>query len=269
MKDVEGTLVSEIRDLTAISLVPKTEIPAIALPDKYSLESLESHQLSPSRIRQRVRLISPASLIAYITKFKDERSVVFADKENTKIVAVLDYHESASAANWGEHKASYDCPFSDDWKEWAGRDKKAMNQTDFAEFLENHIQNVAPVSDDYKGPSGTALLEMVLAFQETRKAEFKSVRRLQDGTYQMAYSDEKSGAGNTSLPEKISLAISPFHNGSPYQVDARIRYRLRDAQLVLWYELIEPQKIVEHAFQEIIVDLENQLADVPVFEGSV
>jgi len=269
MKDIESTVVSEIRDLTAISLVPKTEIPAIALPENYCVESLEGHQLSPSRIRQRVRLISPSSLIAYITKFKDERSVVFADKENTKIVAVLDYHESAAAANWGDHKAVYDCPLSEDWKEWAGRDKKAMGQTDFAEFLENHIQNIAPVSDDYPGPSGTALLEMVLAFQETRKAEFKSVRRLQDGTFQMSYSDEKSGAGNTSMPEKISLAIAPFHNGEPYQVDARIRYRLRDGQLALWFELIEPSKIVEHAFQEIVTDLENQLSDVPVFEGSV
>lgn len=269
MKNIEGSVVSEIRDLAAISLVPKTEIPAIALPDNYSLESLESHQLSPSRIRQRVRLISPASLIAYISKFKDERTVVFADKVKTSIVAVLDYHESAAVANWGEHKAVYDCPFSDEWKEWASRDKSGMCQTDFAEFLENHIQNIAPVSDDYKGPSGTDLLEMILAFQETRKAEFKSVRRLQDGTFQMSYSDEKSGSGNTSLPEKISLAISPFHNGAPYQVDARIRYRLREGQLVLWYELIEPAKIVEHAFQEIVVDMESQLTDVPVFEGSV
>ncbi|EPB7317367.1 DUF2303 family protein, partial [Salmonella enterica subsp. enterica] len=113
----------------------------------------------------------------------------------------------------------------------------------FAEFLENNMQNVAPVSDSYQGPSGTELLEMVLAFQETRKSEFKSVKRLSDGTCQFQFSNEKSGSGNTKMPEKISLAISPFHNGSPYQVDARIRYRLRDGQLVVWYGLIEPKKV--------------------------
>ena len=111
---------------------------------------------------------------------------------------------------------------------------------------------------------------MVLAFQETRKSEFKSVKRLSDGTCQFWFSDEKSGSGNTKMPEKISLAISPFHNGSPYQVDARIRYRLRDGQLVLWYELIEPKKVVEHAFQEIVTDMESQLGeDLPIYEGSV
>ncbi|WP_253704672.1 YfdQ family protein [Citrobacter amalonaticus] len=43
---------------------------------------------------------------------------------------------------------------------------------------------------------------MVLAFQETRKSEFKSVKRLQDGTCQFQFSDEKSGSGNTKMPEK-------------------------------------------------------------------
>ena len=96
-----------------------------------------------------------------------------------------------------------------------------MDQIQFAEFLENNIKNVAPVSDNNSGPSGTELLEMVLAFQETRKVEFKSVKRLSDGTTQFQYNDDKTGGGNTKIPEKISLAISPFHNGAPYQVDAR------------------------------------------------
>ncbi len=270
MKEFEGSTVREISALTAATLKASTDIPSVIVPDGYSLQSMEKLQLAPSRIRQKVNLISPGSLIAYIQQFRDERTAVFADKTTTSITAVLDYHQSATSANWGDHKAEYNCPFSDDWREWKSSDKVKMDQGDFGEFLENHIHNIAPVGDDYKGPSGTELLEMVLAFQETRKAEFKSVRRLNDGTYQMAFSDEKSGSGNTSLPEKISLAIAPFHNGQPYQLDARIRYRLRDGQLILWYELIEPKKIVEHAFQEIVVDMENQLGeDLPIYEGSI
>ncbi|SXM96819.1 Uncharacterized conserved protein [Klebsiella pneumoniae] len=232
-------------------------------------------QLSKSSIystkpRQTTNLISPGSLIAYIQRFRDERSVVFADKTKTRIVAVLDFHQNADSPHWGMHKAVYDCPFSDEWKAWSAVDGHKMNQIDFAEFLENNIQNVAPVGDNYSGPSGTELLEMVLAFQETRKVEFKSVKRLQDGTCQFQYSDDKSGSGNTKIPEKISLAIAPFHNGAPYQIDARIRYRLRDGQLVLWYELIEPKKIIEHAFQEIVTDMENQLGEeLPIYEGSI
>lgn len=270
MSQIEGSAVLEIRDLVASSLLPKTDIASVVVPEGYSVKSLESLQLAPTRIRQSVNLISPGSLIAYIQRFRDERSVVFADKTKTRIVAVLDFHQNADNAAWGEHKAVYDCPYSDDWKAWAAADSAKMDQIAFAEFLENNIKNVAPISDDYKGPSGTDLLEMVLAFQETRKSEFKSVKRLADGTCQFQFSDEKSGSGNTQMPEKISLAIAPFHNGAPYQVDARIRYRLRDGQLVLWYELIEPKKVIEHAFQEIVTDMEDQLGeDMPIYEGSL
>ena len=270
MSQIEGSAVLDIRDLVSATLKTETDIPSVVVPDGFEVKSLESLQLAPSRIRQNVSLISPGSLIAYIQRFRDERSVVFADKTKTRIVAVLDFHQNASNAAWGTHKAVYDCPFSDDWKAWAAGDNAKMNQIDFAEFLENNIKNVAPVGEGYAGPSGTELLEMVLAFQETRKSEFKSVKRLSDGTCQFQYSDEKSGSGNTKIPEKISLAISPFHNGSPYKVDARIRYRLRDGQLVLWYELIEPKKVVEHAFQEIVTDMESQLGeDLPIYEGSV
>ncbi len=98
-----------------------------------------------------------------------------------------------------------------------------MDQVTFAEFIEQYINCIAPASDSNL-TSGNSLLEMVLAFQETRTSEFKAVTRLNDGTYQMAFSNEKTGSGNTQLPEKIALAISPFHNGTPYQIDARIRY---------------------------------------------
>ncbi|HBR2706198.1 MULTISPECIES: YfdQ family protein [Enterobacteriaceae] len=270
MSQIEGSAVHNIRDLVAATLKTNTDIPSVVVPEGFEVQSLEDFQSSPSRIRQHTNLISPGSLIAYIQRFRDERSVVFADKTTTRIVAVLDFHQCAEYANWGDHKAVYDCPYSDDWKAWSGFDNRKMNQVDFAEFLENNIKNIAPVSDSYTGPSGTELLEMVLAFQETRKVEFKSVKRLQDGTCQFQYSDDKSGSGNTKIPEKISLAIAPFHNGAAYQVDARIRYRLKDGQLILWYELIEPKKIIEHAFQEIVTDMENQLGeDLPIYEGSI
>lgn len=270
MSQLEGSAVREIRDLVSATLKTDTSIPSVVIPSSFNVASLEEFQLSPSRIRQNANLISPGSLIAYITRFRDERSVVFADKTKTRIVAVLDFHKNAESAHWGEHKAVYSCPFSDEWKAWSACDSNKMDQIQFAEFLENNINCVAPISDNYSGPSGTELLEMVLAFQETRKVEFKSVTRLSDGTRQFTFNDDKTGGGNTKIPEKICLAISPFHNGTKYQIDVRIRYRLRDGELVLWYELIEPKKIIEDAFQEIVVDMEAQLGnDLPIYEGSI
>lgn len=169
MSQIEGSTVLDIRDLVAATLKTDTDIPSVVVPDGFDIKSLESLQIAPSRIRQTTNLISPGSLIAYIQRFRDERSVVFADKTKTRIVAVLDFHQNADSPHWGMHKAVYDCPFSDEWKAWSAADGHKMNQIDFAEFLENNIQNVAPVGDNYSGPSGTELLEMVLAFQRQGK----------------------------------------------------------------------------------------------------
>lgn len=266
---VDGSAVSEIRNLAIAAHTLSTKIPVAVVPEQHRVTSLENFQLNPALIRQEVNLISVSSLIAYVKKYEDDRTAIFADNTKTKVVAVLDYHKAPTLPEWGKHKAVYDCPYSKEWLAWTKQDGQPLNQIVFGEFIENHIGDIAAVSETYPGPSGVELLEMVLAFQETRKSEFKSVKRLHDGTTQFAYTDEKTGGGNTTLPEKISLAIAPFHNGNPYKVDARFRYRIKEGQLILWYELIDPEKIVEHAFSEIVTELQNALENIPVYEGSI
>jgi uncharacterized protein YfdQ (DUF2303 family) len=260
--------VKHIAELAVASSLIKTDIPYAIVPRGYEVESLNEFIVDKEQVEQHVTVISPSSLIGYVVRFKDERSVIFADTENTRFRAVLDYHLNGKTPFKNTHIVTYDCPLSDEWKAFSRFNTEKMDQVSFAEFIEQYINCIAPTSDSNQ-TSGTELLEMVLAFQETRTSEFKAVTRLSDGTYQMAFSNEKTGSGNTKLPEKISLAISPFHNGSPYQIDARIRYRLREGKLALWYELIDPKKIIEHAYNEILVDLQNQLPDVPLFEGRI
>lgn len=189
MSQIEGSAVLDIRDLVSATLKTETDIPSVVVPDGFEVKSLESLQLAPSRIRQNANLISPGSLIAYIQRFRDERTVVFADKTKTRIVAVLDFHQNADNPSWAAHKAVYDCPFSDEWKSWTANDGNRMDQIIFAEFPENNIQNVAPVSDSYQArlvPNCSKWSRI----PETRKSEFKSVKRLSDGTCQFQFSDE-------------------------------------------------------------------------------
>ncbi|EJD6097125.1 DUF2303 family protein, partial [Citrobacter freundii] len=83
MSQIEGSAVLDIRDLVSATLKTETDIPSVVVPDGFEVKSLESLQLAPSRIRQSTNLISPGSLIAYIQRFRDERTVVFADKTET------------------------------------------------------------------------------------------------------------------------------------------------------------------------------------------
>lgn len=234
-------------------------IPFVVVPTDYDLKSLEPMLEKPNRIENKVNLLTSDSFIKYINRFVDPRTVIFADQTRTRVTAILDYHETNSDPEWTQHRAIYDCPQSDPWKEWDRNNKSTMDQLKFAEFIEARISDIAPIGEHNKGPSGTELLAMVLAFQETRKSEFKAVRRLQDGTFNFAFSDEKSGGGNASLPEILKLSLPVFHNGDYYAVDARLRYRLRDGDLSLWYELIEPKNIIEAAFKTVVANIGEQL----------
>lgn len=258
--------VKEISQLAINGLsLANTNIPAVMCHHEFSIKSLEEFQARPARIRQQLSVSSAQSLIDYVNKFKIAGTVIFSNLDKLTIKAIFDYHVQADQPRWGDHVVSYTCPHSKDWKAWTGKDKTAMNQIEFGHFLENQIHCVASENE----VSGAELLAMVLAFEETRQSEFKSVQRLQDGTMAFNYTNEKTGGGKARLPEEITLGIQPFHNGDYYKIKARIRYRIKDGELKLWYELINPEKVIEDAFNTTLETLKQQIAEVDFYEGTV
>lgn len=242
--------------------------PFIAIPNDFKVADLEKFQASPTRIRQNVELKTAESFIEYTKRFSNNDSVIFANLDSRTIEAVMDYHK-AELAEWCDHTARYRCPLSKEWKAWVERDRSAMNQIEFAEFLEARCGDIAPVSESYAGPTGAELLNLALNFQVTRDASFSSVQRLQDGTFQFAFSEENKGNGNTTLPETIRLGIQPFHGGDHYAIDVRVRYRLREGSLKLWFELIDPEKVLEDAFKGIQEKVKESLPECLLLEGSL
>ncbi|ODS43986.1 hypothetical protein BGK37_06510 [Pasteurella multocida] len=257
--------VNEIAKILANGKAVNSHIPSIILEENFDVKSLENLQENPSRIRSKVSVSSEKSFIEYVNKFKIDGTSIFYDLEELEAKAVFDYHSSPSNPKWGDHIASYHFKKSKDWNAWERKDKEQMDQIEFGAFLERNIHTIAA---DGNIVSGAELLAMVLAFEETRKSEFKSAHRLQDGTLSFTYTDEQSG-GKTRLPEEIVLGIQPFHNGDYYQVKAKIRYRIRDARLSLWYELINPEKVIEDAFNTSIENLQKNIEKVDFFEASL
>lgn len=236
------------------------------VPEGFRVTDLEKFAPVPARTRATPTMNTAESLVAYINRFAQGAAVIYADLESRILTAVLDHFE-AGATSWGEHTATYRCPLSKEWQAWTSKDRSPMNQVEFAEFLEEHYKDIAPTSADYPGPTGGELLNLATNFQVTREAKFQSVKRLHDGTFQFAYSEENTGTGNTTLPETIRLGIAPFHGGEHYAIDVRIRYRLREGQLKLWFEMIEPERVLEDAFKGVLAKVQEELPESQVFEG--
>ncbi len=101
---------------------------------------------------------------------------------------------------------------------------------------------------------------MCRTLEAKKKVDFKSAIRLADGSTQFTYDEYVQGSalqGQLQVPEQFSLAIPVFENGAKWRVDVRLRYRIQDGgNLVMWLELIRPQKVIEGA----VLELREQIA---------
>ena len=54
------------------------------------------------------------------------------------------------------------------------------------------------------------------------------------------------------------LAISPFLNGQPYELQAWLRYRIQDGKLVMWYDLHRHQEFYHQALMSIAAAIQQE-----------
>ena len=245
----------------------KNGLPYALVPENFKALDLEKMKEHPSRIRQTVNLKTAEAFIEYAKRFGDEFSTIFADKDRRSFRAILDYHAQGGSAeehtaSWNSHIANYSCPFSREWEAWSDRNNKKMDQLQFAEFLEDRAKDIVK-------PSGAELLDIALKFNVTRKSVFSSGIRLNSGEVQFQFSDQNEKKDTVEVPEEFTIGLAPFHNGEPYEVKARLRYRINEGSLTIWYQLIEPEKVIEDAFNGVMTNVSEALEKMQVLESEL
>lgn len=198
-----------------------------------------------------------ASFLAYL----GERGVleapdgleVWADKEALRLTAILDGH-----SGWCHDTACCHLELSQEWKAWMAASGKLVGQIEFAEFIEDQLSTIAE-------PDGAVLLEIVQSMQGTTKAEWTSAEWLANGQRGLAWVEEveaKAGRkGRLDIPAAFTLGLRPFLASEAYRVTAALRYRINQGRLLIGFKLIEPHKILESAFTDVV---DNVSAAVPV-----
>lgn len=256
-------------------------VPLIARRDQTgttTVEFLERLLPRPTYLAGAVKIHDYASFIAYVTRFRDADSVVFADRQLLTLTAVLDYHRAAPAldatyvagdahrARWGRHVATYTARTTPEWATWNAQNGKKVSQLEFAEFLENNLVDVAR-------PTGAELLEMATRLEASKSAKFAAGVRLADGQTQITYEETITGAAGEknalTIPPSFILGIAPFEGADKYALEARFRYRIADGgKLSLWYDLLRPFRVVDDAFGAVLTATGAALGETPIIHGS-
>lgn len=250
---------------------------------------IDAQRPAPVRRKGTARLGDLPSFIAHVNRFKDTDSAIFADNSfpNPCLTGVLNYNRigATGAPQFGDHRAVYNFPFSKEWNIWNGKDSEGMNQSEFAAFIEDNINDILAPEDadvassealqkiatllggNFAGPSTMVTLSRGLSVYESAAVE--TATNLNTGEGKIVFKSEHNDAAGAPIkvPNMFLLGIPVFENGDSYRIAVRLRYRLKQGSLTWFYQLYQINKAFDSAFKEAS-DNAAKATELPLFLGN-
>lgn len=244
-----------IRDLGAalvgVKQVNEESAPVIVLPSGYTVHDLEKTLIAPVRKRGHATMNDAASFIDYF-KLHQMAGRIYGQVSPPTFVGVLNDNRR-DEPGWADHRVTYNCPLSKEWQAWKAFAGTPRDQIGFAEFIEANTPDIISSGNDE--PSGAIMLEVATSFKAQKKVNFASAQRLDNGQVDFAFQEEIQGSagakGHLKVPERFFIGIPVFEGGAPYKIEAKLRYRLKDGALSMWFDLVRDHKVLEAAFLDI------------------
>jgi len=210
----------------------------------------------PLRKTGAVTLTQHDSFVEYLGKHALPETELWADIDHDRIVAVINAHsgyaedlDTEGAAGWGDHRATLQLVTTQDWRDWTDNSGKMLPQTEFAEFVEQHLPN-------FVRPAAADMLELAQTIKGHTKVSFESSKRVKSGETSIEWREETTAAagkkGALEIPDTIDLGIQVYEGGTPYRLVARFRYRIGGGQLALGYVLERAGDVHRDAFGQVV-----------------
>lgn len=241
---------------------------------------MEEWRLAPSRRKGEAKADTLASFIAMANRAKDADSVLFgrAAMPNPSLLAVIDYNRADGGPRFGQHRIRYDFPLTYEFSAWMTRDGAPMEQLAFANFLEDHVAELAAPTDAerslYEPLFKARFATPIELIQLSRELEVhvgqkvKRQERLQTGERVIEFTAEHLDAkgGKVDIPGIFMLSVPAFVDGAAVRIPARLRYRV-SGDVVWTYLLYRPEFFLREQVQHDLADAAKQTG-LPAFEGS-
>jgi len=275
-KDAENIAQTLARELPRASVVhvgsDNPEVLHIAVPKGQTLTPIDLEYLlpAPRRTKAKATLSDADSFREYMVRHATERSAAWCEFNPQTFAlsfsGVIDEHHH-SMPGWRSHTASFTPDMSAEWKAWKGKDRAAMGQVEFAEWIENHSDDITTAEGL---PTSMQMLQMATEFQARQDNVLKSAVRLQSGGVNLTYiADPDAGTVESMrLFERFGIGIPVFHSGPAWQIICRLKYRLSQGKVIFFFEMIRPDTVHKAASLELITKINDGLGAVPMLMGS-
>jgi uncharacterized protein YfdQ (DUF2303 family) len=261
VSDLTPETIDKIRSLTHVEhrRIHEECSPFIVIPNDCKIETLGDYS-KPAVIKANPFFKEVGSFIEYVLAFADEDTLIFANPtpEMVEVTAIIDYHRVDYPA-WCKHRATFKTQTTPEYQTWMAANRKQMNQVDFATWLEDNATLLVE-------PTGAELLELVRALHGHKNARFGGEVRLATGNYSVSWEEEtvvkatpRTEGGVIEFPRIITAGIAPFYGAKPYAIQARLKTKVEDRKLSLWFETVAPHVIIRDSITLLCQQIRSEL----------
>lgn len=244
----------------------------IAVPKSFDLKEVDFEKLlpNPRRTKATAEFSDPQSFIDYVALHAQTGTTVWCNFNPQTFAlgftAVIDEHAKGTPG-WRQHRATFSPDMSAEWKAWKGKNGSSFAQLAFAEWIEEHADDIA-TKEGF--PTSLQMLSMATEFQANEERALKSTVKLQSGGVRLTYiADPDTGTTEQmDMFQKFAIGIPVFHGGAAWSITARLKYALNSGKVSFRYELVRPDTVHEHAAKELIQQIRSAMGAVPVLMGS-
>lgn len=243
---------------------------------------VEEYRHRPERKSGVAKVFTLDSFVDLTNRHKTSDSVIFADTNwrQPSLTTVVDYHtkDASGPADNGKHRIHYEFPLSEEWDAWMRLDGQQMDQKAFAEWIEEHLPELAaPTAAEVEElektfnmtvASPNKMVMLSRGLQVNVESRVKTSTTLQSGEGELLFEEEhRDAAGNKlSVPGLFVLAIPPFFMGQPVRMPVRLRYRVIAGQVKWTFKIFRPDVYITTQIEEDLAKA-AQATDLPHFRG--
>lgn len=202
--------------------------------------SLSKFLEKPVRIKADVKVLRVDSFVDYVIRFCNESSSLYFDRISNKVEAILDHYEQ-SAPNNGDHTVTLNVKYTPEFNDWIEQNGKLGGQEAFADFIEEHIEDIS-------SPDGATMMDVATEMRATVGTKFSQRVNRSSGAIGFSYQEEVSGTmrdGSTEVPKEFEVTLRPIA-GFDYAMTLRalLRYRVSQEGLRIGYKIPDLQRAI-------------------------
>lgn len=232
------------------------------VPDGWKIQDLSPFLPPPPRIQQRFLALDAASFIEYAKAYA-ESPAIFADEDAGAWSAILDHHPTALDRGACDHTVRFEPPWAPEFFAWLAHSGQPKSHTDFVRFLEDRGRDIA------SHPAG-AVFDAIRSLDVKSDAAFSSEITLTTGAVKFALEENIRGTSRGSfaeIPSEWTVVLPPYLGLKPRGFTCRLRYRVKDRSLSIWYEIVEKDSLVRTARRDMSDYLREGLPNIPLYAG--